>query len=136
MRYPLPEAVEAGRDLTGARYGSPRGAPRGLFTLTCPATGRTLRVLFGGETAWVLEGVEGPPWEHASVSVDGRLDTTPTWEEMAWVASLFWDDSECLVQYRPPLADYVNCHPGCLHWGRPGRSGCWPTAGGCGPRRS
>jgi hypothetical protein len=119
MRYPLPPEIEAGRDTTSARYGTPASTPAGRFLLLCPASKRRLLVLFSGALNWVLEGMEGPPWEHASVSVEGRLDMTPTWEEMAWVATLFWDDSECLVQYRPPRADYVNRHPGVLHWWRP-----------------
>ena len=38
---------------------------------------------------------------------------------MAFLASLFWDPEDVLVQYRPAAADYINNHPHCLHWWRP-----------------
>jgi hypothetical protein len=54
-------------------------------------------------------------WEHVSVSTDGRC---PTWEEMAYVKSLFWDPEECVIEYHPPRSQYVNRHPYCLHMWR------------------
>lgn len=56
-------------------------------------------------------------FEHVSIS-HIRDSQTPSWEEMRIVAGLFWDDEDCLVQYRPPKSDYVNVHRGCLHWWR------------------
>lgn len=62
-------------------------------------------------------GEYGPvPWEHVSVSLPNRC---PTWEEMAYVKSLFWDDTDCVIQYHPPRCEYVNNHPFCLHLWRP-----------------
>jgi hypothetical protein len=58
----------------------------------------------------------GDQWEHISVSLPNRC---PTWPEMAWIADVFWPPGDCLVQYRPPADQYVNCHPYCLHWWRP-----------------
>lgn len=61
-------------------------------------------------------------WEHVSChALDPvfRKEQVPTWEQMAYVASLFWDDDECLIQYRPAKKDYVNHHPCVLHWWRP-----------------
>ena len=55
-------------------------------------------------------------WEHVSVS---RSDRSPTWEEMCQVKDLFWDDTDCVIQYHPPKSDYVNNHPYCLHLWRP-----------------
>jgi hypothetical protein len=55
-------------------------------------------------------------WEHVSVSTPNRC---PTWEEMCYVKDLFWDDTDCVVQYHPPKSDYVNCHKFCLHMWRP-----------------
>lgn len=55
-------------------------------------------------------------WEHCSVSLSSR---TPTWEEMSFVASLFWDPEDTLVNYRPAKSEYVNLHPNVLHWWRP-----------------
>ena len=55
-------------------------------------------------------------WEHVSVS---RKDRCPTWDEMCQVKDLFWDDQDCVVQFHPPKAEYVNNHPNCLHLWRP-----------------
>lgn len=55
-------------------------------------------------------------WEHVSVS---RRDRCPTWEEMCQVKDLFWEDSDCVVQFHPPKSEYVNNHPFCLHLWRP-----------------
>jgi len=54
----------------------------------------------------------GDAWEHVSVSLPHRL---PTWDEMCRVKDLFWDDSDCVVQFHPPRSDYVNNHSRCLH---------------------
>lgn len=59
---------------------------------------------------------EGEGWEHVSVSTAVRC---PTWDEMCYVKNLFWDDEDCVVQYHPPKADYINNHPHCLHLWRP-----------------
>lgn len=54
----------------------------------------------------------GEGWEHVSVSYKNHL---PTWDEMCRVKDIFWHDDECVVQFHPPKADYVNNHPYCLH---------------------
>jgi hypothetical protein len=59
---------------------------------------------------------EGMGWQHVSVS---RVDRCPTWEEMCQVKDIFWDDTDCVVQYHPPKSNYVNNHPYCLHLWRP-----------------
>jgi hypothetical protein len=58
----------------------------------------------------------GGGWEHVSVSTPLRV---PTWDEMCFIKDMFWDDTDCVVQYHPPKADYVNQHPHCLHMWRP-----------------
>lgn len=60
----------------------------------------------------------GMKWDHVSVSTDGRI---PTWEEMCWVKSLFWNKEETVIQYHPAEKDYVNNHPFCLHLWKPQR---------------
>jgi hypothetical protein len=55
---------------------------------------------------------DGAGWEHVSVSLPHRC---PTWAEMAFVKSVFWDGSDCVVQFHPPESEYVNNHPYCLH---------------------
>lgn len=59
---------------------------------------------------------DGAGWEHVSVSTPFR---TPSWAEMCYVKSLFWDDEDCVVQYHPPKSVYVNNHEHCLHLWRP-----------------
>lgn len=59
---------------------------------------------------------DGEGWEHVSVSLRHR---TPTWDEMCFVKSQFWDDEECVMQLHPRKSEYVNWHPYCLHLWRP-----------------
>lgn len=59
---------------------------------------------------------DGLGWEHVSVS---REDRCPSWDEMCQVKALFWEPEDCVLQYHPPEADYVNTHPFCLHLWRP-----------------
>lgn len=58
----------------------------------------------------------GAGWEHVSVSTHYR---TPTWDEMCFIKDIFWDSDDCVVQYHPRKADYINEHPYCLHLWRP-----------------
>ena len=59
---------------------------------------------------------DGLGWEHVSVSTRGRC---PNWPEMCLVKNLFWSPEDCVIQYHPPEAEYVNDHPYCLHLWRP-----------------
>jgi len=61
-------------------------------------------------------GDETMPWEHVSVSCKGRC---PTWDEMAYVKSLFWGTDETVMQLHVPDAEHKNFHPYCLHLWRP-----------------
>ena len=54
----------------------------------------------------------GEGWEHVSVS---RISRCPNWAEMCQIKNLFFEPSECVVQYHPPADEYVNHHPYCLH---------------------
>lgn len=58
----------------------------------------------------------GEGWDHVSVSTASRC---PTWEEMEHIKRLFFREDEAAMQLHPPLADYRNCHPHCLHIWRP-----------------
>lgn len=62
------------------------------------------------------EGNDEIPWEHVSVSLPDRC---PTWDEMSRVKNLFWSDDECVIQYHPPISEYINNHPYCLHLWKP-----------------
>lgn len=62
-------------------------------------------------------------WEHVSVTIRqvkrGAKPRVPTWDEMCRIKDLFFDRSECVIQYHPPESEYVNCHNFCLHLWRP-----------------
>jgi hypothetical protein len=69
---------------------------------------------------------DGMGWEHVSVSLSliGRrwsydVLRCPTWPEMCYIKSLFWDEEDCVIQYHPSKSEYVNRHPYVLHLWRP-----------------
>lgn len=47
-------------------------------------------------------------WDHVSVSLMEQPTKTPTWAEMCFVKSLFWEPTECVVQFHVPDADHIN----------------------------
>lgn len=59
---------------------------------------------------------DGMGWEHVSVSLPERC---PTWAEMHFIKTQFWDAEDTVMQLHPPESSYVNCHPYCLHLWRP-----------------
>jgi len=105
MRRRFGTLVEGGRQRTGPRASEP-GDTRGWFLLQNGRTGRRFKVLVG----------DGLGWDHVSVSTpSARL---PCWDDMCWIKSLFFEPGECVVQYHPPAATYVN-HGEVLHLWRP-----------------
>ena len=78
----------------------------GMFVLPSPIDGQALRVIASDESGW----------DHVSVS---RTSRCPNWIEMEFVRRHFFRAEECAMQLHPPLADYVNDHPYCLHIWRP-----------------
>lgn len=78
---------------------------------------------------------DGMGWGHVSVSlikevnvqhtkgkakwVKERVERCPTWEEMCYIKSLFFDDEESVMQLHPPKSQWVNNHPYCLHLWKP-----------------
>ena len=59
---------------------------------------------------------DGEGWEHVSVSLPTRC---PTWDEMCFVKSVFWDYEDAVMQLHPPRSTWVNNHQFCLHLWRP-----------------
>lgn len=106
MRAAFSETVELARSLTG-RLASRRGDDFGAFLFRRNSI--PLRVI-------ASSGSEDVPWDHVSVSTAFRC---PTWDEMAWVKNLFFDEEETVVQFHPPKSQYVNFSPYCLHLWRP-----------------
>lgn len=82
----------------------------GLFEISARAAcGRRLRIIAcDGEQ-------EAQGWEHVSVSIPDQPEKCPSWDEMSLVKSLFWEPSECVVQFHPPESEHINNHAGCLH---------------------
>ena len=60
---------------------------------------------------------DGREWEHVSVTL--QVPRCPTWDEMCFVKSIFWDDTDMAIQYHPPESKYVNYHKYCLHLWKP-----------------
>jgi hypothetical protein len=115
MRTVLSERVERARESTGP-YASTHGELYGRFRLV---TNDRVFLL-----ALVSAGSDEIPWQHVSVTVHESnyarpARRCPTWDEMCWVKSLFFDDDEVVVQYHPAKRDYVNVHPFCLHLWKP-----------------
>lgn len=77
--------------------------------------GGLFKIPFGGKKFNVIAS-HGGGWEH--VSVDGGK-CTPTWKEMCFIKSLFFDENDCVIQYHPPKSKYVNALSTCLHLWRP-----------------
>jgi hypothetical protein len=105
MRALLPERLELARKVN---HFGPNSSHSGLFRLQGPC----------GSELWVnsWDGMESG-WEQVAVSTDRKR--TPNWTEMCFVKDLFWDEEECVVQYHPPLSQYVKNSRYCLHLWKP-----------------
>lgn len=91
-------------------FASQPGEDAGAFTIPGPR-GENLRIIASsGDPSIDVH------WEHVSVSLRHR---TPTWEEMCYVKSLFWDEEETVMQLHPPKSRWINNHRYCLHLWRP-----------------
>lgn len=123
MKPKFPQRVEAARIREG-KAATNQGDQHGCFSLYRGSA--NLRVIVS----------TNPDWEHVSVSLEDRC---PTWDEMCWIKSLFFEPEECCMQLHPPESDYVNCHPHCLHIWKPGKMYCGqiprPPAELVGPKR-
>lgn len=112
MRFP--EQFRISRPGMGP-YQSKAGDTFGMFIV--PAFNapkrRRLRIMASDGNPNGEDGCPDVGWEHVSVSTDSGA--IPTWEEMCLVKDLFWDDSQCVVQFHPAKSNYVNIHKGCLH---------------------
>lgn len=102
MSFKVPEEY---RYTKPGRLGTAKNSGNfGLFFLTYK--GKALRCIAG----------EGLGWEHVSVSTPNR---PPTWAEMCYVKSKFWDDEDTVMQLHPPKSEWVDDMKYCLHLWRP-----------------
>lgn len=89
------------------------GSLFGAFVVAGPY-GYALVCIADNGALWRAVGLKGCAWEHVSVRVaDGAR--CPTWDEMCFVKSTFWEPEDCVVQYHPPESDYVDVNKYVLH---------------------
>lgn len=67
-------------------------------------------------TTYFIIASDGGGWEHVSVHcvINGK-ECTPSWDDMCFIKSIFWDEDDCIVQYHPAKSEYVNMHKHTLH---------------------
>lgn len=107
MRKDVDPKLTAGRIRAGVLASNDAYGLNGAFIVPGPNNAKLKLIASDG----MVED-QGYGWEHVSVSLPHRC---PNWPEMSMVKDLFWSADECVVQYHPPKASYVNCHPFCLH---------------------
>jgi hypothetical protein len=107
--FKVPEKMR----LTNGKLGSaPNSGNNGAFFVHINATIVALCIVSDGLTT---------DWEHVSVTlmmkktVPVPVKRCPTWEEMCLIKSVFWDETDCVVEFHPVKKDYISNHPYCLH---------------------
>ena len=108
MRIKFPDKLEAGRVATGPMASTARDGGYGAFFVHGPC-GEELKIIASGADA---DDKVSAGWEHVSVSTRRPIQN---WTEMCFVKNMFWEPTECVVQFHPPESEYVNNHPNCLH---------------------
>lgn len=111
MRKVYSPRVERGRVRIG-KYATVARSPYGAFIFRLEE-GVDVSVI-----ASPTSGINHEPWEHVSVSIIGAT-RTPTWEEMAQIKRLFFEDDETVMQLHVPTERHINLHPYVLHLWRP-----------------
>lgn len=106
MAFKVPEKYRQKNGINGALKSDSTFGNNGMFMIKSAKLKSSLTVIAS----------DGAGWEHVSVSLSHR---TPTWEEMCFVKSLFWNEEDAVIQIHPPKSEYVNTHPFTLHlWRR------------------
>lgn len=100
---------------------SRKGDPFGWFEIPSPDKSRITKTVL---MCLASDGKEGIDWEHVSVravkNFNGKWkDLLPTWAEMCFIKSLFWEDEDVVMQLHPRKSEYVNNHNFVLHLWRP-----------------
>lgn len=104
--YHVPEKYR----IRSGSWGGYTGTLEGAFIIPALFNNRELAVIASNRELW----------EHVSVHAFRRRDSyTPTWDEMCYVKSLFWDDENVVMQLHPKKREYRNMHPNVLHLWRP-----------------
>jgi len=104
MKNKLPSNLEKLR-IDHPMYGKPEpGSINGCFEIP-----------YENQQLFVISGC-GDGWDHVSVSLKNRC---PNWKEMCFIKNLFFEPDELVVQFHPPVKDYVNIGKNVLHMWRP-----------------
>ncbi len=111
MRRSLTEYVEFRRVRSGPLKSTKADGLNGFFFIQHNEV--ILKVMSSDGSDWDMPG---EPWEHVSVSAEGRC---PTWDEMEYIRNLFWLPEEIVIQFHPPKSKHINFHQHCLHMWRP-----------------
>lgn len=84
-----------------AMFRSNDGDPFGMFIVPGDsACGRRLKII-------ATDG-DATDWEHVSVSLPDWEKRMPSWAEMCKVKELFWDDTQCVVEFHPEKSDHIS----------------------------
>lgn len=118
MAWKVPEQYRIKADQNGLP-----GEPFGWFKAASPDKSRVTKTVLVMMASPGSADV-GVEWEHVSVravkNFNGRpKNYIPTWAEMCFVKSLFWDASDRVIQFHPSESEYVNTHEFVLHLWRP-----------------
>src|SRR3989442_8405830 len=78
----------------------------------------SFQILFQGVDLRIIatdgfDGTKDTEWEHVSVHAFDPVfqkQRIPTWKEMCFVKSQFWNEDETVVEYHPAKSSYVNIH--------------------------
>lgn len=63
-------------------------------------------------------GNEDTGWEHVSVHTYDPIfkrQKSPSWDEMCFVKTLFWQDDEVVVEFHVAKKDWISIHDHVLH---------------------
>lgn len=101
--------------LEPSRKEGPPGATYGMFMIRQPS-GDLLCVIACDSTS--------TGWEHVSAHVRRKHRNsvtmhTPSWDQMCFLKSLFWEPTEVVMQLHPAEADHINVHQHVLHLWKP-----------------
>jgi hypothetical protein len=107
--HPLTSYIQAG-DTCGVFY--------------IPHQDQFQRVHFGAHYVVISNDGKECGWDHVSIHVrrvkgKKQILATPTWEDMAYIKSLFFEDTETVMQLHVPPSDHINVHDHVLHLWRP-----------------
>jgi hypothetical protein len=125
VREQVPEELERGRVRSGVWATTSEWGLHGVFLVRAPSGAELIIAGHTGDGDMVAvdhpsgerKVISAPTgWEHVTVELHHR---TPTWDEMCFAKNLFWKEEECVVEYHPPLSQYVKYNPHCLHLWKP-----------------